>query len=434
MENQAKIFLVDDRNPEDVAMLQALYSRSAESVEVHLAKVKAIGSGKFMERYYIEYNHDSIGDCGSTTLFIEGLSILADKIVQDWPLYKGQETSTRYVDMARQPIIDPLGTSQSKQILDDWMAFYIKAGEPLKEHLHRLYPRQANDKEDVYERAIKARAFDILRAWLPAGITTQLSWHTDLRQAKDKLALMLHHPLPEAQEIAKGLLATLKERYPSSFTYQPTEEQEIYREMIMEELAYYEAEKAVDFTYQINLNKEELKKYKQQILQNRPPKTCLPIVLNELGNIRFDFILDYGSFRDLQRHRNGVCRIPLLSTKLGFNKWYLSELTEDLRQEGEALLVKQIAAIAALDASAIDKQYYTALGFNVTCRVAYPLMPTVYTLELRSGKAVHPTMRAIAHKMHAALTKELPFLKLHSDLEASDWDVQRGTHTILEKK
>ena len=427
-----KIFLIDELNPEDNAMLQALYSRSAESVEKHLDKVKASGSGKFMEQYYVGYGHDSIADCGSTTLFIEGLSVLADKILQDWSLYSGQETSTRYVDMTKQPIIDPIGNEASKKILDDWMEFYVSASEPLKEHLRQLYPRQAEEDEKVYERAIKARSFDILRAWLPAGITTQLSWHTNLRQAKDKLNLMLHHPLPEARQIAESLLTKLKEHYPSSFSYQPYEKQEAYREKTMAEFGYYNPEQSPAFACKINLDKNELENY-NEILQNRPCKTCLPIFLNELGNIRFDFLLDYGSFRDLQRHRNGVCRIPLLTTKFGFNKWYLEELPKDLKEKGEALLVKQISAINALDASPEIKQYYTAMGFDVACRVSYALMPAVYTAELRSGKAVHPTMRRIAHQMYQALAGELPNLKLHCDTEESAWDIKRGLNTITEK-
>ena len=122
---QAEIFLYDEFNPENIAMLQALYSRSPESVATHVDSVKASGSGKFMEKFYVGYGHKSIADCGSTTLFIEKISILADKAIQDWPLYNGQETSTRYVDMSRQPIIDPVQTIESKTILDDWMNFYI---------------------------------------------------------------------------------------------------------------------------------------------------------------------------------------------------------------------------------------------------------------------------------------------------------------------
>ena len=43
----ANIFLHDEFNPEDTAMLQPLYSRSPESVEKHTEKVKKTGSGKF---------------------------------------------------------------------------------------------------------------------------------------------------------------------------------------------------------------------------------------------------------------------------------------------------------------------------------------------------------------------------------------------------
>ena len=65
------IVIVDNLNPGDNAMLQALYSRSAEGVEQHLETIKNTGSGKFMASYYVGYNHKSIGDCGSTTIYIE---------------------------------------------------------------------------------------------------------------------------------------------------------------------------------------------------------------------------------------------------------------------------------------------------------------------------------------------------------------------------
>ena len=49
----ANIFLYDEFNPEDNAMLQALYSRSPKSVTEHVEKVRASGSGKFMEQFYV---------------------------------------------------------------------------------------------------------------------------------------------------------------------------------------------------------------------------------------------------------------------------------------------------------------------------------------------------------------------------------------------
>jgi len=428
----ANIFLHDEFNPEDTAMLQALYSRSPESVEKHTEKVKKTGSGKFMETFYIGYGHASIADCGSTTLFIEGLSILADKAIQDWPLYCGQETSTRYTDMTKQSIIDPLNTKESQQILKNWLDFYKSSLGPMREYLQQRYPRKAGQEDKIYERAIKARAFDILRSFLPAGITTQLSWHTNLRQVYDKITWLRAYPLPEVQQIASNLEQILKEHYPHSFCQPVDEAAENYRRHILTHNYYYNPDQVVNFRFTTNIKDQDLEKW-SYALTNRPPKTSLPYFLSELGQCTFEFLLDYGSFRDIQRHRHGVCRIPLLTSQYGFEPWYLEELPSDLRESALELIKKQTQAIANLPADEPTRQYYLALGFLVPCKVTYGLPATVYTAELRSGVTVHPTLRAIAHQMIKALQDRWPQLKLHADLAPNAWDINRGKQTIEEK-
>ena len=427
----ANIYIYDEFNPEDTAMMQALYSRSPQSVTEHVEKVKQTGSGKFMEKFYVQYGHQSIADCGSTTIFIEGISMLGDKAIQDWPLYSGQETSTRYIDMSKQPIVDPVGTEESRQILKDWMKFYVKHQETVKQHLRTKHPKQPDQEENTYEKAIEARTFDIMRGFLPAGITTQLSWHTNLRQAKDKLSLLKNHPLPEVQKTGENIWAQLQEKYPHSFSHQHREEQQNYWSYLMDNYNYYHPQDPPqDFTYTNNISAPELSQY-QDIIEKRPPKTNLPYFLTELGNVVFDFILDFGSFRDIQRHRNGVCRMPLLTTDLDFNSWYLEQLPEEVKQEAEKLIQVQKQRVADLDTDPRNKQYYIGMGFNVACRVSYGLPGLVYLIELRSGKPVHPTLRKIAHRMHYTLKELFPNLVLHSDLEPSDWDVKRGEQDII---
>jgi len=428
-----KIFVYDEFNPEDSAMMQALYSRSPESVEVHAKKVKASGSGKFMAKFYVGYGHMSIADCGSTTLFIEGLSMLADKAIQDWPLYSGQETSTRYINMSKQKIIDPIGTKNSKKILDNWMKFYIGSQEELKKHLRKKYPRKENEDEKMYEKAIDARAFDSLRGFLPAGITTQLSWHTNLRQAWDKLALMHHHPVPEIREIADDILGKLKRKYASSFSHPRINEQEKYWEFLGKKYNYFDPEKVSKFSFETSIKKSELEKY-QDIINKRSAKTGLPHFMSELGRTTFNFLLDFGSFRDIQRHRNGVCRMPLLTTKHGFHQWYLDQLPINLRKQAEKLIIEQKKAIKKLKAKLEIIQYYVAMGFNVPCRVSYALPAALYVTELRSNRTVHPTLRKIAHQMHSAFKKKFPKLKMQCDLSMDDWDARRGLQDITMKK
>ncbi len=429
----AKIFVFDEFNPEDNAMLQALYSRSASSVVDHVEKVRKSGSGKFMETFYLGYGHSSIADCGSTTIFIEKLSILADKAIQDWPLYSGQETSTRYIDMSKQEIIDPLESEESKVILKSWMDFYIGSQERLKEYIRGLYPKKENEDEIIYQKAVNARCFDIMRGFLPAGITTQLSWHSNLRQASDKLSLMRHWPLKEVREISDGIWNNLKEKYSHSFSNELFENQENYREYLMKEYGYYNGEKIENnFSFYTDIKHDELIKYKD-LFDKRSSKTGFPQFLAELGIVRFDFLLDFGSFRDLQRHRNGVCRMPLLTINHGFNDWYLSQLPEDLKVQAEDLIKTQINRINKLEISEDERQYYISLGFNVACRVSYGLPGACYVIELRSGTTVHPTLRKIAHKMSNEIMKIFPELKLQSDMSRDNWDIRRGTQDITEK-
>ena len=149
--------------------------------------------------------------------------------------------------------------------------------------------------------------------------------------------------------------------------------------------------------------------------------------------MNFDFVLDFGSFRDIQRHRNGVCRMPLLTTKFGFNDWYFEQLPTDFRKKAEELIAKQKKAIGLLKAKPEIIQYYIAMGFNVACSVSYGLPAMVYVVELRSGKTVHPTLRRIAHRMYYSIREMFPKLKLHCDLDLDDWDVRRGLQDISAK-
>ncbi|MCX6800302.1 MAG: FAD-dependent thymidylate synthase, partial [Candidatus Falkowbacteria bacterium] len=287
--------------------------------------------------------------------------------------------------------------------------------------------------ETIYEKALKARSFDILRSFLPAGITTQLSWHTNLRQAFDKISLLRHHPLKETREIAETIHNKLKEKYPHSFSHELAEPQENYRQFLNNNYNYYVSDfPEVEFACRTNIKNHELEYY-MDIFDSRPERIGLPHFLTELGHVTFDFKLDYGSFRDIQRHRNGVCRMPILTTDLSFNTWYLNQMPDDLQREAINLINNQIKLISKLDCPSTIKQYYIALGFNVACRVTYGLPAALYTIELRSGRMVHPTLRTVAHKMHHALKEKFPDLTLYCDLSLDDWDVRRGLQDITER-
>jgi len=423
--------------PESEAMLQALYSRDPRSVLEHLAIVAEKGPEKFMAQFYVGFGHKSIGDCGSGTIFAEGISMLTAKAIQDWMLYIGQEVSTRYLDFSVQAFADPLETADSKALLGELRAFYVRAGEPLRADLKRRFPRKEEEKETIYEKAINARSFDILRSFLPGGAMTSVSWHTNLRQAADKLLLLRHHPLEEVKVVANAMESALETDFPGSFLHERFELTEEYNKMWMEEEYYFapdEVPEKGEVTHINRIDKKMLGRFKK-FLAERPPKTELPKPIGQCGTMQFNFLLDFGSFRDVQRQRAVIQRMPLLETRFGFEPWYLKELPVELRNEAKTLLKEHSKKLKKLGVSKEIAQYYIPMGYMVPVQITGDLPALLYLAELRATRFVHPTLQDRAHKIANILRTEFGKLGLvvHTDSEIGRFDVRRGEQDIVKK-
>lgn len=415
------------------AMLQALHSRSAEGIRSHLIVLDERGAEGFMKTYYVGYNHKSIGDCGTATIFIEGVSMLVAKAIQDWMLYSGQETSTRFIDFSRQKFHDPVGSPESAAILNRWREFYVTSQQPLREHLRSRFPREQEEKESVYEKAIAARSFDILGAFLPAGASTNLAWHTNLRQAADKLALLRHHPLEEVRAIAEAVHAVLAEAFPSSFGHKRYEAAESYHAWWMDQHYYLDADPNMwpDFELTSDRIDRKLLETYREVLRRRPEKTDLPKRIGETGTLQFSFLFDFRSFRDLQRHRAVFQCMPLLTTKFGFEEWYLGELPPELERMARNLIREQTRQIQRMPDR--HAQYYTAMGFRTPNRLTGDLPALAYLVELRAGSAVHPTLQRLARRIGGVM-KDLFSdygLQLYFDQTPTRFDAKRGLHDIV---
>jgi len=168
------------------------------------------------------------------------------------------------------------------------------------------------------------------------------------------------------------------------------------------------------------------------LFSKRPPKTGLPKFLGTLGTIRVDYQIDFGSFRDIQRHRAITQRMPLLTTELGFNQWYIENLPSEIRREIPRHLRKIKEEIAILRLPRELEQYYIPMGFNTADRFTGDLPAIVYMVEIRDSRFVHPTLQKIAHDIGQQLTNKLG-IRLNVDQEPSRFDIRRGEQDIIEK-
>lgn len=438
--------------PEAEAMLQALHSRSVGGIREHLKTLAVKGPEKFMQSFYVGYGHKSIGDCGTSTIFIEGVSMLVAKAIQDWLLYSGQEASTRYVDFSTQPFVDPIGSHDSEFVLEQWRKFYLTAQEPVRLHLRECFPRNEGEDEKVYEKAINARSFDILRGFLPAGASTNLSWHSNLRQAADHIGLLRHHPLAEVRVVAEAMENALKEAYPSSFGHKRYEATEEYNRFWMETGYYFwgdriptcsmmgdgtsiVAELRGPWVTRDTIDKSLLEREYRQFLEKRPPKTELPKQMAEAGTMQFEYLIDFGSFRDVQRQRSVIQRMPLVLARFGIHPWYFESLPKEGLVVAQSLVRRQLEDIDKFTVPREILQYYYPMGMCVPCRLTGDLAALTYIVELRAQRVVHPTLHEVALVIADELLGRFGHLglKLYVDREMGRFDVKRGLQDIVQK-
>lgn len=433
------MYIFDEFSPEDDAMLQALYSRSSSSVITHVEKVRETKSGEFMKNYYVGYGHQSIGDCGSTTLFFEDVSILAAKAIQDSQLYSGQETSTRYIDFSKRRIHNPI-KNEIHPIQEKLMNFYNASLPIVKDYFTLLHPKPEDVKESVWKNTINAKAFDVMRGFLPAGATTQLSFKTNLRQAHERLFDLSFHPLDEVREIASNGLSMLKEKYPNSFSHRIDEPKNIYNERFSIQqynVDGFNKEKYETFSIKHDFESFDFVGDYYAMLNTRPKYTEIPKIFKTFGDFTVKGTLDYGSFRDLQRHRGGYCPMPVLTTEYGFEQWYIDGLPESIRNDAIELIQWVTNNIDEVGRSVYDVQYFIPMGFKVPVFLKYSLPQMVYVCELRMNKSVHQTLRNFMKPIADNLVSSIPYMKLYVDYD-NDYDIEdvnwkRGTQTITEK-
>lgn len=472
-----KIILSTQPNAEDNAMLQALYSRSPASVTDHLAKLEKVGSGRFMSEYYLGYGHGSIGDCGFATIYLEGISMLAAKAIEDNPLFNGQECSTRYIDYSTQPFYNPYGNSniskglEAEGLLATYRKFYVDSLPIMKAALRIRFPKPEGESDVRYEKAIAARAFDVLGAFLPPAAITNVAWTTSLRKAQDHLVSLMHHPLHEVRAMAFEAFKEFYKQYPNSFESRyanledlseagiashllAIEGSEKYSYLCQSEHFYahaYDLPESMDYPVDVHplgnptiLHISGNPLSEGAIGKHRPKRTVLPrhsMSSQDIWDI--STMIDYRSFRDIQRHRNGYCSNPMIDCVYGFHSWYFSQLPASLIDPAKALLekVKDVYSkivsteggkdIDKLVKAKITAQYLLPMGTVVPVELRYTLSEAVYVAELRSGKTVHPTVRPFAQEIGKALVEQN--VACYYDSDEDDWTLKRGDQDIIHK-
>jgi thymidylate synthase ThyX len=510
----AKILVgtTDDLPPDIQAMLTAMYSRTYTSILSRLPEKeedKQILREK-LNKYYIGYGHKSVSQLGSTTIWLEGVSQLAAKVIENHPLFNGQESSTRYIDFAKQPMV-----SCSEEMIhwqEVFRTFYIKAVPavikkitaefPLKDQLkirtevigpvnhYGPYPVQMTsvivdvlerytyvEEKDIngvltgyklissvphekigrydtieelmdyvedcevkritttWENTIKARAFDICRGLLPAGCTTNVAFTGTFDTINDHFGEMLYHPCEEMRDIAVQVLTGLKEKYPhAAMDIDKLKE----RNKFVNNSFFYQDIKLnsdrADVYFPLRTGIDPLKLYYRSF---REREKFSKFNRFDAANYRLVMqgLLDFGSYRDIHRHRNGYIGMEILGTNHGFHSFYKDNLPDELQSELTAILLDYEQWYAKERFFSTDKnikydlQYCTPMGYRVAVDYNCDINQALYILELRSSKTVHQTLRSLVHDW-VSLVQDEYNIQIHADMDKDNFSLKRGQQTF----
>jgi thymidylate synthase ThyX len=445
--------------PEKCAFALARYSRSPDSIRDSLEWVRTHDSAKFLENFYFQYGHASIADLGHVVLCFEGISELAATEIEDEQLWDGQARSSRYQDFSKSgfvtpPEFDAAQAAAYQEAVGALLEGYNQVHAKVLDHLARKLPRPEAMKPEVYQRNLKARAFDVARYLLCFGIPTGVGQVTSIRTLERQVRRLKASEYEElrglANEIAEACAAEPCLRWNEAGAAEavaptlarhldPDEHAQRSRDDLTAWAAQNIASRPGSSPGDVDLIKPsetiadivatllypvtdwpyrelyELASSWRQARRNEVLDVALQSRTRRddlLRNFRgapyvYDIVMDIGAYRDLHRHRRCQQFRQSYSAHLGF------ETPEAIREAGlgatyEALITQARTVLASLPQP--GAQYL--LPFATRSRFLFKMdfAEAEYIARLRSGVKGHFSYRKIAWEMKQKMSALEPEL------------------------
>jgi thymidylate synthase ThyX len=463
--------------PEIQAYAMARYSRSAQGMLESVAELSAQRAERFLNTFYFQYGHRSIADLAHLVVALENISILAAMRVVDEQLWDGQERSTRYQNFRRSGYEIPAELEGDQRdrfaaAADRLFAEYTALSRDLAAVLQANVARPDAMDQALYERTLRARAFDVARLLLPLATRTSVGQVVSARVLERQISRLLAEPYPEVQAIGEELRQSAeREAETPSVTYPepiraaptlvkytapasygpaslarvralaapllaglaaPTRQRMVELaddETTIDELAatlLFRVDPAGHGYRQLQALVHTLSAAGRQALVDASlaDRGLHDELLREHQSgyaLKLDLLIDLGSYRDLHRHRRCVQLVQELTSSHGFDDpaWIFERglgaaAAEQAARQGLLDRYRQALESAAESAAALAtsqplvSHYLLPLAFRVRALFKLDLAEAAYIAELRSGPAGHFTYREAAWQIYQALRERFP--------------------------
>jgi thymidylate synthase ThyX len=438
-----RIYALTGLPPEVVAVAFAKCSRSPEPFDKIANELNEDKSRKFHEKWVVGYGHSSVAEHAVISLALENVSILATKVLEDNRLASFTEKSTRY------QVFDKDHYYKPSKIMNSALAkVYEETADLIMDTYTRLFPRMAEFLTKKYPNAkeieIKNLACDALRYLLPAASLTNLGMTINARNLEWAIVKLLTHPLKELQEIGQEIKSAAIKVTPTLIKYAKFNEylSEIEKELSTISIEYLknprttnikgvilvefdtQAENKLITSLLYRFSNEAYNEIRNIVtnLSSQEKEKIIDASLKKMGKFdkplrefehiyyTFNILMDYGAFRDVQRHR--MCT----QTNQTFTADHGYEIPKEVidggfESEFNVCMEKAKKAYDKLKISFPQQaSYIVPLAYNKRVLITMNLRELFHFIKLRSGKMGHISYRKIAWQMYDAIKEKHPLL------------------------
>lgn len=426
-----------------------------ESIDATVGVARA---EQLYQRVFVEYGDDSVAQLGAVHLACEQASNLLTKILERGRLMSYLEQSTRYLAYDerfggryryhRPPSV--MSSRAGTRFVGDVDRMFDAYGDMVRRMTAWLteHPDAALGTSDLARRrAIRAQAFDSARGLLPAASLSNVGIFGTGQAYEALLLRMRAHPLPEARSYAQMMLTELRKVIPSFLRRvdQPdrgvvwSDYLETNRNAMSEFAAELFADEVPEPVPEVALTDWDPEGESKMLAAMLYPYTSLPepqiaarvaemseaqrmeLVQRYCGertnrrhrpgrglerlDYSFDVLGDYGSFRDLQRHR----LLTIEWQPLGPHHGYAVPALVDAAGGGAAYddvmeLSAELYDTVAEIVGALEASYAVAMAYRVRYSMQFNAREAMHMIELRSQPQGHTDYRRIVTEMYRQIS------------------------------